>query len=91
VDELLEMENFILNGTRGYNSKQFFEQLKKKYLDEYAEMFPELDQDGYKRILDREREEREQKEREAAFWKRKEEEIAKATKEDWLKAGGRIN
>lgn len=89
VDELLEMENFILNGTQGYNSKRFFEDLKKKYPNEYAEMFPELDPEGYKRILDKEREERERKEREMAFWKQKEEEFINATKEDWIKAGGK--
>ncbi|MCL5101243.1 MAG: hypothetical protein M1348_01365 [Candidatus Parvarchaeota archaeon] len=77
IDELLELESFILNSTNSHNAKEFFESLKKKYPNEYAEIFQELKSEDIKLAELEGRRKKEEKEREERFWKEKEERLAK--------------
>lgn len=89
IDDLIALEDFILGGMRGHNSKEFFEHLKKKYPNEYAEIFQELKPEELKRAQDEERKKKEEKEREERFWKEKEAQLAKEEEEDWRRSGGK--
>ncbi len=90
VDQLLELEHFILYGPGGFWSKRYFEDLKEKYSNEYTEMYKELRPEEYRRKLGEENEERERVEKEKEFWRRKEEQLEREEREDWEDAGGKI-
>ena len=89
IDELLELEHFILYGPKGFWSEKYFEDLKGRYSNEYAEMYKELRPEDYQRKLDEEREEKERADKEKEFWRRKEEQLEKEEREDWEDAGGK--
>ncbi len=89
VDELLELEHFIMYGPKGYFSATYFEDLRKKYPNEYTEMYKELKPEEYQRKLDEEHEGEKRKKEEEEFWVRKKEQLEKDEEGDWRRAGGK--
>ena len=91
IDDLIFLEDYITGKIKrlGWSGGMKLHEIKSTYKKEYATIYKELDPKGYKKLLDRNKKEKEQEKREDK--KFREEEMKELMKErkEWKKAGGK--
>ncbi len=89
IHDLLRLEEYILNGPRGFASGMHYHILKGKYRREWEAIYRELKPKEFEEIMQREREEERKRKQEKE--RRRREEIIRQLKKEWLEKNAGTN
>ena len=90
INNLIRLEDFLLNGSRGFAGAMHYNLLRSEHEKQHEAIFKELKPKEFEGWIGRKKKEEAKDRKQREIWERRDGEKERRQKEEWIKAGGKL-